>query len=106
MAGPSVKKCLRNLRFIIRSFEIAFDLKINLQKSTLVGINTDLQSIQDAKNIWNCSVIHLPFEYLGMPLGGNARSPIFWDPIIERIDQKLSSWQHSYISKGRRLTLI
>lgn len=97
---------LQNLRFVVNSFEATSDLKINLQKSSLAGVNTDPLSIQNAINIWNCSASPLPFDYLGMPLGGNTKSMNFWDPIIESIDHKLSSWQHSYISKGGRLTLI
>lgn len=41
-----------------------------------------------------------------MPVGGNPKSTAFWDPIIECIDRKLSTWQLPYISKLGRLTLI
>lgn len=40
-----------------------------------------------------------------MPLGGNPKVSSFWDPVVEKIDKKLSSWRFSYLSKGGRLTL-
>lgn len=40
-----------------------------------------------------------------MPLRGNPKLS-FWDPIIEHIDRKFTSWQFSYISRGGRLTLL
>lgn len=46
---------LQNLRFVVNSFEATSGLKINLQKSSLAGVNTDPLSIQNAINIWNCS---------------------------------------------------
>lgn len=100
------KASLQNLRFIIKSFELASGLKINLHKFALAGINVDDASLQMAKNIWVCSISTLPIEYLGMPLGGSPKLEYLWNPIIERIDRKLHSWHHSYISKGGRLTLI
>lgn len=47
-----------------------------------------------------------PFDYLSMSLGGNPKSILFWDPVSENIEKKLSSWKFSYISKWGRLTLI
>lgn len=45
-------------------------------------------------------------KYLGLPLGGVPRSLSFWDPVIERIQNKLDSWKRDYISLGGRITLI
>lgn len=100
------KVSLQNLRYIVKSFEMASGLKINLHKSALASINVNEASFQMAKNIWDCSITSIPIDYLGMPLGGSPKSESFWNPIIECIDRKLHSWQHSYISKGGRLTLI
>ena len=30
---------------------------------------------------------------------------VFWDPMIERISQRLDEWKKSYFSLGRRITL-
>lgn len=97
---------LQNLQYIIKAFEIAFGLKINLAKFFIAGINIDVNTAAIAYDIWGCSIQNLLIDYLGMPLGGNPKLRGFWDPIIEHINRKLSLWQLSYISKGGRLTLI
>ena len=47
-----------------------------------------------------------PLKYLGLPLGGNPLVMTFWDPIIERIGNKLNGWKRAFISKGGRLTFL
>ena len=44
--------------------------------------------------------------YLGLPLGGNPKACGFWDPVIERISQRLDRWKKAYLSLGGRITLI
>ena len=44
--------------------------------------------------------------YLGMPLGSSYKSPSIWNPILERMEKKLSGWKRLYLSKGGRLTLL
>ena len=44
--------------------------------------------------------------YLGLPLGANFKSKSIWDPILEKMERKLSGWQRMYLSKGGRVTLI
>ncbi|KAL6340733.1 hypothetical protein AAG906_021271 [Vitis piasezkii] len=41
-----------------------------------------------------------------LPLGGNPKACGFWDPVIERILQRLDGWQKAYLSFGGRITLI
>lgn len=89
---------LKNLRLILMVFEKASGLKINLQKSTLTGINVDPNSVEVGASIWGCPTTMLPFDYMGTPLGGNPRSPI-----INSIERKFDSWKYSYLSKGEDL---
>ena len=44
--------------------------------------------------------------YLGMPLGTLYKTTSIWNPILERMEKKLSSWKRLYLSKGGRLTLL
>jgi len=44
--------------------------------------------------------------YLGLPIGGNARRLSFWEPIIDRIKSRLSSWKSKHLSLGGRLFLL
>ena len=45
-------------------------------------------------------------KYLGMPLGTLFKTASIWNPILEKIENKLSDWKHLYLSKGGRLTLL
>ena len=44
--------------------------------------------------------------YLGMPLRTLYKTPSIWNPILERMEKKLSGWKQLYLSKGGRLTLL
>ena len=50
--------------------------------------------------ILGCRVGTLPMTYLGMPLGASYNSPSIWNPILEKIEQKLAMWKKLYLSKG------
>ena len=45
-------------------------------------------------------------KYLGMPLGTSYKTAFVWNPILERMEKKLSGWKHLYLSKEGRLTLL
>ena len=56
--------------------------------------------------LWECRVGSLPMLYLGMPLGTLYKTASIWNPILERMEKKLSSWKQLYLSKGGRITLL
>ena len=48
----------------------------------------------------------LPMIYLGMPLGTSYKTASIWNPILERMEKKLTGWKRLYLSKGGRLTSL
>ena len=44
-------------------------------------------------------------KYLGMLLGTPYKIASVWNPILERMEKKLSGWKRLYLLKGGRLTL-
>ena len=54
----------------------------------------------------NCDLLQLPFCYLGIPVGANPRRRVVWDPVIRKIEAKLSKWNQRFISLAGRITLI
>ena len=48
----------------------------------------------------------LPLSYLGMPLGASYKANTVWNPILEKMERRLSGWQKLYLSKEGRLTLL
>lgn len=45
-------------------------------------------------------------NYLGMSLGTSDKTIFIWNPILERMEKKLSGWKCLYLSKGGKLTLL
>jgi hypothetical protein len=43
--------------------------------------------------ILGCKTVQLPMSYLGLPLGANFKSKSIWNPILEKMERKLSGWQ-------------
>ena len=74
-------------------FEAVSGLKVNLDKSELVAV-------------LGCKQGSLPMKYLGLPLGAKFKDKSIWNPILEKMERKLTSWKKLYLSKGGRVTLI
>lgn len=90
----------------LKIFKLIFGLKVNLEKSILVGIHVDHPSLVEFADIIGCKVGSWPLFYLGMPLGVNPWSNAMWDPMLESVSKKLAMWKKNYISLGGRITLI
>jgi hypothetical protein len=56
--------------------------------------------------IFRCLESTLPISYLGLPFGGNPSRVAFWNPVINKVEQRLAPWKRGFISKGGRLVLI
>ena len=74
-------------------------------KSEIVPVG-EIGNIGDLAGILRCRVGSLPMKYLGMPLGTSFKTASIWNPILEKIEKKLSGWKHLYLSKGGRLALL
>ena len=97
---------LQNLKLILLVFGQVSGLKINLEKSTISGINTRQELLSSLTSIFYCRVSEWLLSYLGLPLGGNPKTIGFWDPVVERISRRLDGWKKTFLSLGGRITLI
>ena len=64
-------------------------LKVNVAKSEIVPIR-EVNNMQALAELLGCWIGALPMTYLGMPLGASHKSPSIWNPILEKIEQKLA----------------
>lgn len=62
--------------------------------------------MEELSGILGCNVAHLPLKCLGLFLGVQFMSKIIWDGILERMKQRLVSWNKIHLSNGGQLTLI
>ncbi|XP_023924804.1 uncharacterized protein LOC112036228 [Quercus suber] len=79
-------------RLVLTCFQAFTGLKVNVGKIEIVPIG-EVCNIQSLANILQCRVGSLPMIYLGMPLGTLYKTPSLWNPILERMDKKLSGWK-------------
>ena len=50
--------------------------------------------------------MRLPFQYLGVEVGGNPRKKQFWEPVIKKLETRLSSWKGRFLSMAGRICLL
>ncbi|GJT08559.1 RNA-directed DNA polymerase, eukaryota [Tanacetum coccineum] len=61
---------LRSIIQMLHCFSLASGLKINLQKSNLLGVGVTDSLVNEAAASIGCSVMKAPFKYLGVMVGG------------------------------------
>jgi len=100
--GEATIENLWTLKALLRGFEMVSGLKVNFQKSFLIGVNVLSEFMGMELSFLNCSEATLPFMYLGLPVGANARKLSTWEPVLER----LNAWGNKYIGLGGRIVLL
>ncbi|KAE8669557.1 hypothetical protein F3Y22_tig00112231pilonHSYRG00376 [Hibiscus syriacus] len=63
---------VRNTKRVLRIFELASGLNLNLKKSKILGVNTNPSLLHQRTQGIGCLVESFPTKYLGLPLGGQV----------------------------------
>ncbi|KAL0346395.1 UNVERIFIED_CONTAM: hypothetical protein Scaly_1655500 [Sesamum calycinum] len=58
------------------------------------------------KSITGFNLKHLPITYLEAPLHKGHKEKILFEPLIDKIRNRISGWEHRHLSQGGRLQLI
>ncbi|GKB89145.1 reverse transcriptase domain, reverse transcriptase zinc-binding domain protein, partial [Tanacetum coccineum] len=96
----------RNLIVILKCFEEASGLKVNLSKSKLYGVGVSIEEVKAVASSLCCINDSLPFIYLGLPVGKKMHLSDGWGEVINRLRNRLSVWKARSLSIGGRLILI
>ena len=80
---------LLSIRLVLSYFQAFMGLKVNVGKSEIVPIG-EVNNLNALANILQCRVGSLPMKYLGMPLGTSFKTASIWNPILEKMEKKLS----------------
>ena len=94
-----------SIRLALTCFQAFTGLKVNAGKSEIVLVG-EVGNIDALATILRCRVGSLPLKYLHMLLGTPYKTAYVWNPILERMEKKLSGWKRLYLAKGGRLTLV
>ncbi|KAL4384774.1 hypothetical protein GQ457_15G024410 [Hibiscus cannabinus] len=97
---------IKNVVRILKGFELAAGLKLNLHKSKLFGVNVDDLKIESCAALLHCKSEKFSCQYLGLPLGATRNSVQLWSSIVEKFRRKLTGWKSRLLSFGGRITLI
>jgi len=97
---------VRALKAVLLLFESISGLKVNFHKSMLFGVGVAVSWLHEVASVMNCKHGHLPFLYLGFPIGGDPRRLQFWYPLVEKIRSGMTSWKCKNLSLGGRLILL
>lgn len=73
-------------------------LKVNLGKSKLFLVG-DVHNVIELFSIIGWKVDSFPATYLGLSLGSKSSLKIIWNPVIERLEKRLSGWKERFLSK-------
>ncbi|XP_019447350.1 PREDICTED: uncharacterized protein LOC109350582 [Lupinus angustifolius] len=94
------------VKSILRCFEMISGLKVNFNKSSLIGINVAHYLLSAAATFLSCKIGSIPFLYLGIPVGANPSRYSTWQNVIEKVASRLAGWKCKHISFDRRVVLI
>ncbi|KAL4362963.1 hypothetical protein GQ457_04G017400 [Hibiscus cannabinus] len=95
-----------SVKRVLRVFELASCLQLNLKKCRIFGINIPNSDLEFWANEIGCSVGKFPAEYLGLPLGPKKNMVALWDPVVEKFEAQLASWKSTCLSYGGRVVLL
>ncbi|KAH1131037.1 hypothetical protein J1N35_002415 [Gossypium stocksii] len=76
------KKFVKNMKYLLRCFEIFSGLSINFKKSCLIGFGMEEELLYRLPALCKCKIGTLPFDYLGIPLGADLKRISTWNSIV------------------------
>nr|GFA52616.1 RNA-directed DNA polymerase, eukaryota [Tanacetum cinerariifolium] len=91
---------------VLDVFHRASGLRINMNKSKLMGISVESSKVEQAVEKIGCMDLKMPFKYLGSKVGDLMSRTISWNEVLECMVARFSRWKLKTISIGGRLTLL
>nr|GEV55675.1 hypothetical protein [Tanacetum cinerariifolium] len=78
-------------------------LRMNLQKSKLIGISVEDEIVSRVASKMRCCTLTTPFLYLRIKVGGLMSHIKSWDEIEAKLHSRLSKWKMKTLSSGDAL---
>ncbi|GJX11866.1 RNA-directed DNA polymerase, eukaryota [Tanacetum coccineum] len=91
---------------ILNCFYLASGLKINLQKSQVLGVGISTNVTNHGASLIGCGVMRTPFRYLGVSVGAQMSRNFAWANTIQNLHSWLSRSKVKTLLVGGRLTLL
>ncbi|XP_010418986.1 PREDICTED: uncharacterized protein LOC104704630 [Camelina sativa] len=91
---------------ILTQFKASSGLGVNLTKSCLYLDGNNRGSISQMAARHNLTYGSLPMRYLGVPLTPHKLKPTDYQPLIDKVQSRISSWTSRHLSFAGRLQLL
>eukprot|EP00253_Pinus_taeda_P003775 PITA_03775 len=88
---PTVKEALE-YKHILFEFAMAIDMEVNLSKSKIIFFNTNIAIQRNISIILGFQRDVLPSKYLGVPLTDKPLHKSIWEPVINKMQDKIRKW--------------
>lgn len=90
----------------MQCFQVISGLKINYNKSEMFSASSSDGELVECAKVLGCKIGNWPMKYLGLPIGCSSRKETFWEPMLQKVNQKLASWKAESLNQVGRLTLV
>ncbi|KAL2228339.1 UNVERIFIED_CONTAM: hypothetical protein Sindi_1813600 [Sesamum indicum] len=97
---------LTKLMQFLELYEDQSGQKINHSKSFFIPGKKANNIAHRIKCITGFNLKCLPITYLGAPLHKGHKKKILFEPLIDKIRNRINGWEHIHLSQGGRLQLI
>lgn len=90
----------------MRSFQSVSGLALNLRKSCLFVDGNNLVQARELADRHGLTQGSLPVKYLGLPLMPHKLGPQDYQPLTDKVRDRISFWMVRHLSFSRQLQLI
>nr|GEZ36438.1 RNA-directed DNA polymerase, eukaryota [Tanacetum cinerariifolium] len=81
---------LKMILKVLKCFHTASGLKININKSKLMGYGVHSDEVETAARYIGCATFIAPFSHLGVKVGGRMERIKSWDDVVSKVTSRLS----------------
>jgi len=92
-------------KLILSEFSMALGMEVNLSKSKIFFFNTNISIQRNISTILGFERETLPSKYLGVPLMAKALHKSIWEPVINKLQDKIRKWTIRSLNLASRLVL-
>lgn len=102
---PSVQEA-RKLKSLMTEFSEVSSASINNEKSQISFFHTPSITQSSIACIFGFSIASLPSKHLGAPMTNSALMYSTWKSLLEKMEDRLSSWTYRALNMANRLVLV
>ena len=101
---PTVKEA-KAFKQILYVFAMVAGTEVSLTKSKIFFFNTDISIQRNLSRIFGFQRDSLPSKYLGVPLTDKLLHKEIWEPVLNKLKDKISKWTNRALNLAGRLIL-